>query len=266
MAPGFFEIKSITVTENGPRGKRSNYTFDRDLSGEMTLKDLLDFTRASLIVLSDEVLKSEQAKGFDKNPIMVVDGKRGKGLEQVHPLGKVEFISRKNFGEILLDAYRGLLERSKVLTGLYKASHYVFKNGIQVAVDLPSLEAWVKTTPEFKEGDLIRIVNLQPYARRLELLGVTAGRSRRRLEDPGRRKGEKTGNLFQRPNGAYQLTSKSISSKYKNNVAIKFSFLPGSSMGLTASFKGSSKKTKRGGVRTYLYPSITFTVREKGIL
>lgn len=258
---GTFSV-DISVSENGR--KRPEYAVDTDLDGEITLQDLLEWTRAALIITADEVLKDEQSMGFDQTPLLLVDGRRGKQVQNVSPLGSIQFIARQPFGDILVAGYQGILDRSKVLTGKYKSSNYVFLNGVQVATDMPSLQDWLKTSPDFKDRDTVRIVNIQPYARRLELLGVTAQRSNPKLQDKGRRKKVVTGTFVKLPNGAYQLTARSLITKYKQNVIIKFTFLPGTSLGLTGSFKGG-RKGKNSAGRPYLYPSIVFTIQERGI-
>lgn len=231
---------------------------------EMELTDLLRWTKSQLIVIADQVLAEEQANGFDKKPVTIVDGRKNKSVQEVSPLGSIEFVSRQQFGTVLLDAYNALLELSKVKTGRYKASHYVFLNGVQKATDLSSLENWLKTNPSFKENDLVRIVNIQPYGRRLELLGVTAGRTNPRREDRGRRKGIKTGVTIKKPNGAYQLATRRVKNKYKQNSTVNFTFIPGSLLGIAGSFKrGRAGKNSAG--RTYLYPSMVFKVQERGI-
>lgn len=229
---------------------------------QIELEDLLKWTKSQLIVLSDIALREEQAGGFDKMPIMLVDGRRSKRIEDVSPLGKVEFIARQQMSEVLLEAYTAILDLSKVVTGRYKGSHYVFHNGIQVATDIASLQTWLKTA-SFSDNDIVRIVNIQPYARRLELLGVTSTRQQARREDSGRRRRKKTGIFIKIPNGVYHLTYRRIKSKYKHNALIRFTFLTGSSLGLTASFK-TGRKGSRG--RTYLYPSLTFTLQERGMV
>lgn len=252
-----FEV-SLSVTEGGRR--RPEYTLDSDLHGEVTLQDLLEWTKATLIVTADEVLKEEQDRGFDKAPILLVDGKKAKSPINVSPLGQIEFIARQNFKDILIEAYIAILGRSKVLTGRYKQSHYVFHNGTQVGNSPSTLKAWLDTNPEFKNNDTIRIVNIQPYARRLEMLGVTAQRSKQASN-----KNKVSSNYVRVPNGVYQLTARAIRSKYKQNSIIRFAFLSGSELGLAGSFKkGRSGKGSKG--RPYLYPSLVFTVNERGLL
>lgn len=253
-----FEV-SLSVFERGRR--RPEYTLDSDLNGEMTLMDLLEWTKSTLIITADEVLKEEQSRGFDKKPVLIVDNTKGKSPLDVSPLGQIEFIARQQFGPVLIEAYEGLIHRSKVLTGAYIKSHYVFHNGKQVATDLESLKTWLTVNPpDFKEKDTIRIVNIQPYARRLEMLGVTAQRSK---QSSNKIRGQ--GNFVRVPNGVYQLTTRAIRSKYKYNSIIKFTFLPGGSMGLSASFK-KGRRGKNSAGRPYLYPSIVFTITERGLL
>ena len=159
-----FEVK---VSIKDGRKTRGDYRLDDDLSGEWTLADLLQSTKDALINISMDVLKEEQGRGFDKEPIMLVDGRQGKPLTAVNPLGQVEFSARQDFTDIIKETYIGLYKRSPVKTGRYVDSHYVFHNGVQVANDYSRLERWLSSNPEFKDGDTVRIVNVQPYARRL---------------------------------------------------------------------------------------------------
>lgn len=255
---------SLSVAENGR--KRPEYTIDTDLDGDLTLQDILDWTKQALIVISDQVLTEEQAIGFDKEPIITVDGRNNKPIQSVSPLGQIEFTSRRNISDIVLETYNALLFRSKVLTGRYKDSHYVFLNGTQVATNLAGLDAWLKSNPEIKDSDTIRFVNIQPYARKLERYGITAQRSKTSYRETGKKKGKGgSGKFALVPNGTYQLTSRAIRSKYKRNSIIKFTFLPGSSLGLSGSFKGGRKGRNSSG-RPYLYPSIVISVQERGTL
>lgn len=259
---------SLSVTEDGRRAPE--YQLDTDLNGEITLAALLNFTKSSLILLADQALREEQSKGFDKNPVVSVDGSTSKNPRDVNPLGKIEFTSRVAVDEMVLDTYNALLSRSPVLTGEYKDSHYVFLNGTQVAKNLPELTGWLASKPRFKDSDIIRFINITPYGRKLERLGVTAGNERysTRSTRYQRARGQrgKDGGKVVAPNGAYYLTSRSIIRKYKNNSRIKFDFISGSSIGLTAKFKTPSKgRGKIRPARTYLYPSIWIFLSEGGI-
>jgi len=260
----------IDVRENGR--KSPQYDVSTDLTGELTLAELLDFTKQSLIIVSHEVLNEELAAGFDPKFKTVVDGRVNKKVENVNPLGSIEFHSRRDMKEIILATYNGILSRSKVKTGRYIRSHYVFLNGTQVAIDLPTLESWLATNPAFDDKDFIRFVNIQPYARKLERLGVTAQRTNIRTQKSRDERG-RSGTHILAPNGTYFLTCRSIRRLYKRNSVIKFGFISGSNLGLSASFKtqasgargGARGKIKRGA-RTYLYPTITISVAESGVL
>lgn len=251
----------LSVYEKGR--KRPEYTLDSDLHGQITLLDLLEWTKQALIITADEVLKEEQAAGFDKRPIVAVDGRVGKPITKVNPLGQIEITARSSVKGVLTEAYDALLYRSKVLTGRYKSSHFVFHNGKQVASDKISLDAWLASSPEIKDNDRVRIVNIQPYARKLERYGITAQRSKTRYEEAGARKKKKTGRLALSPNGTYFLTARAIRAKYKRSAEIKFTYLQGSQIGLSGAFK-SGRPGKNSAGRTYLYPTLVITVRERG--
>lgn len=262
MASAGKRFVEITVYDNANKKKAVNPLVS-DLEGQYTLSELLEHTKSSLIVIADQILGEEQKKGFDKNPVTAVDGRINKPVASVHPLGQIEFTTRADIKDILLETYESLLTRSKVLTGRYKSSHVVFYNGAQVATDLRSLAQWYSSNAtKLKGDDKIRFVNIQPYARRLERLGVTAQRTREARRKT-KRKGQTTGVTVKVPNGAYALTARAIKSKYKRNSSIRFTFLPGSSLGLSGSFKGG-RHGKNSAGRPYLYPTIVITVSEKG--
>ena len=111
----------VTVEESGR--KRPEYTLDSDLNGEISLADFLEFTKSALIVTADAVLREEQNLGFDKDPVVVVDGRQNKPVINVDPFGKIEFVSKANMDDIILDTYKGILDRSPVDTGLYKSGN-----------------------------------------------------------------------------------------------------------------------------------------------
>lgn len=250
----------LQVTE---RGKKSpQYTIETDHDGAISLAELFQFMKEVLIITADDVLKEEQRMGFDPKPLIAVDGRIGKPVENVKPFGSIEITSKANIKEIILETFEGLWKRSKVLTGDYIQSHRVLLNGTQVAHDMASLRLWLSTDPKFKDSDLIRFVNIQPYARKLERYGITAQRSKVR---DSKRKDKRSGQVRIRPrqpNGAYFLTARAIRAKYKRNSIIRFSFISGSGIvGVSGTFK--SRKGKPG--RSYLYPTIIISVQEGGL-
>lgn len=255
----------LQVYEQGRKKPEINLV--SDLNGEMTLEDLLEYTKASLIVIADTVLREEQELGFDKEPVLTVDGRTGKPVSAVSPLGSIEFTARADIKDIILETYTALLDRSKVKSGRYVRSHYVFLNGTQVATEYQSLTAWLKTA-EFGDKDIVRIVNIQPYARRLERLGVTAQRQQNKLREKKTRGKGQHGPfvLYATPNGAYALTVRAVRTKFKRNSQIKFAYISGSDIGLAGTFKSGGRRGRNSAGRPYLYPSIVITVSERGTL
>jgi hypothetical protein len=255
----------LQVYEKGRRAPQ--YTLDTDLNGEITLAELLKFTKASLIIISDQVLREEQDRGFDKEPVVVVDGRTNKPVISVNPLGSIEFIARADIKEMMLEIWNAIEYRSPVDTGEYKSSNVVALNGNQVANSLQSLEAWLNSNPVLGPKDIIRFVNTAPYARRLERLGVTAQRRRERTEN-SRDKRQRSGTKILAPNGTYFLTSRAVKRKFKKNVGITFGFIPGYVLGLKGNFRTYSKnpRKKNNKPNSYLYPAITLRIGEGGTL
>ncbi len=263
----------ITVTEGGTIHEGLGY-----LSGEHSLASILEFTKSSLILIADKALREEQAKGFDKNPVVVVDGRTNKAVRDVDPLGSIEFVSRVDMKDVILETYTKILEKSPVLTGAYKAHNFVFWNGHQVAKDMPELTSWLETNPEFGDKDLIRFVDTEPYARKLERLGVTYGNekysSRSSRTSVSKRKNRGTVIRYNQPNGVYYLTNRAIRNKYKRNSIIRFEFVSGDVLGITnghgndkrsRKFTGKRLKPRQLG-RAYLYPSILISVQQNGVI
>lgn len=250
-----FEVE-LSVEENGKKAPK--YTLETDLYGEVTLMDLLEYMRSALIITADFVLKEEQALGFDKKPLTLVDGSELKPIESVKPFGKIEHIAKTNLADIVLAAYASISQRSPVFTGRYKSSNFVFLNNTQIATDQASLEAWINSSPTILDTDVIQFVNIQPYARKLERQGVRAGKEGGNIGRTRQRKGRR-GNAILLPNGAYFLTARVIASKYKN-VRVKFNFIPGTQISVVGSFQ----KAVRGSGRPYLYPSVSISVKKGG--
>lgn len=275
MSKGPLEFKvELSVTENGR--KAPQYTLDTDLAGEITLASLLEFTKSSLIIIAHDTLREEQANGFDKNPVVTVDGRVGKAVINVHPLGKIEFTARANLDTMLLEIYDAIESRSPVDTGLYKKSNYVLLNTKQIANDRSSLNSWILSNPTIKSSDVIRFINIQPYARKLETLGVTAGnekyssRSTRWVDSRRKGKINKGGPKIQAPNGAYFLASRAIRRKFKKNANINFGFMQGSLLGIKGNFslkggRGGSQRANKKPPRSYLYPTISVRFTQGGL-
>lgn len=256
-----FEVE-MKVTQNG---RPTKYVLENDLAGQQTFEQFVQFMKQGLISISLDVLKEEQRQGFDKNPVTLVDRRIGKSILDVSPFGTIEFKKRVQSLEIIRFTYKQVIRRSPIDTGLYSESHFVFLNGKRIATNELELEAWIRSGPKIQANDFLRIVNVVPYARRLERLGVTKQRTRRvRIRtDRRRRRGthKSPTNFSLRPNGVYFLSTRAAKRKYKGNVSIYFGFIPGAQLGISTTFK--TKRRPREKPRTYLYPTIKIYIGGK---
>lgn len=270
MAAEFMSV-SLSVEENGVRAP--DWSIEADYSGEWTLERLLQFTKANLIFIADYALKEEQDKGFDKSPMVEVDGSLTKPVINVSPLGQIVFTARQEALTVLKDTYKAIDNLSRVDTGQYKKSNWLFMNGQMIAQSFEEFDAWSKTSPNIRPKDIFRFVNVMPYARKLERYGVTSKRVLSRVAK-SRDKQKRSGEFVLTPNGTYFLAFRSASRKYKTNVFMRFEFMPGDQLGIngvpaysksgkplrrTYSAHGKwARKGKEGG--SYLYPTIKITI------
>lgn len=244
---------TVEVKENGR--KSPTWKLEGDLWGSMTLHDLMNMTKNALIIISSDALKEEQAKGFDRNPLRLVDGNHKKDIQDVNPFGKIQYVARQDIKEIVEYAYKAVFDRSPILTGEYISSNVVTYNGRQVANSPASLHKWIEGQ-NFNDKDKIRIVNTAPYARKLELEGVRSDSTRVKWGKGSKySKGRKNGlGQVRTPNGAYTLAAKAVTAKYGRNAFIKFELMSGSTIGLVG--PGRVRKTGKDINKPYVYPSI----------
>lgn len=251
MAAAKFKVE-YKVSGGGKRAPK--FTLDQDLNGEMTIEDIRQSQKDLLLSVAAEVLREEVDRGFPRDFITYVDGRK-KPVEQVKPFGKIEFVSPMSVDEVLIATMEAIEERSKVVTGAYMRSHEVTFNGVVVARDSSSLASWLNSGPTMKPKDIITFINTQPYARRLERYGITKDSSpmpKGQKRTPGR------------PNGTYRLAYRSVRRKYRRNVKILFRMIPGNELaGLTG--QRTFKRGRKGSVgRAYLYPSIQIIIGSDG--
>ncbi len=246
----------------------TGYDLTNDFDGRKTLADLLLFTKNALITIAPDVLKDEQSRGFDKEPTLIVDNKFNKKLADVHPLGKIEYVARAQFREIIVETYRKILYYSPNSTGRYFRGNWVTFNGNKIADSMPSLEAWLKTKTDFTPNDIIRFVNIEPYARKLEGLGLTRQKKKPKT---ARRKKKKGGyKTVGVPNGAYAMAYSSVKRRFKKNVYMGFDLLPGNKIGIEGPleltrFHGKKAKEKGYAGQFYIFPTIIIRAVQAGL-
>lgn len=257
------------------KGKKSpEYTLDSDIAGDVSFQDFLDFMKKSLLTVADTVLREEQGKGFDKDPVIAVDNRIGKPLIQVKPFGSITFTARQDISEVSLEIYQGLLDRSPVDTGLYKKNHVVFFNGKVIATDPQELKTFFDSNPEMKDGDILRFINVVPYAGRVERRGIRSGSPNKVRRVKSRDKRQRSGPVVDAANGAYYLTARQALRKYKFNSKIYFEFYPGRALEGIGNLSQKNGKpfrrtfiegNKKGYRGPYVYPSIRIVIQTGGI-
>ena len=258
---------SYTVKERGKN--RPEYNVDNDINGNATLENLFAFTKGALIQISDEVLREEQADGFDKKPTLVVDNKLNRRKEDVNPLGKIQYIARSNVKEIVMACYDLIRRKSPVRKGNYLSNNLAFFNGTLIARSRSELERWLDNKKDFEPRDIVRFVNTSPYARKLERYGVAAGKMGSIVKNTKYRQAKKHekrrngASQILKPNGAYALAFRALQRSFKNNSFLKFELIQGQKLGLTRQ-DGLYKKGRIKG-QPYFYPSILISLVEAGL-
>ena len=267
----------LSVEEKGKSSPR--WEVERDSSGALTLQEIMEFLKTALIQVSGEALKEEQAKGFDKNPLILVD-KREKPVTSVSPFGRIDIISRADMAVALLDMYDFILARSPVMTGQYISSHVVLAERQIIARDRKELEDWIKNTSDKSNIKTYHFINLMPYAGMLERESITSknrgmhGKVKMVKSRDKRKRAADANGMVRAPNGAYFLAHRAFKNKYKSLLAF-FQFTPLKSFGISAPLSGHVNGKKLRGTFAesnkkykgpYVYPTIRLVVREGGSL
>jgi hypothetical protein len=254
------------------------FNLDADLDGKYSFNQLAFMSTEIIQAVAPQVLREEQAKGFDKNPLIYVDNKLNKPLSSVKPFGKVEYVSREvEFGSVLSDSLLILLKLAKVVTGFYYDHFWVFRNYTVIARNLRELDAYVASNLDVNRADVFHIINVAPYARWLERRGVDINFTKgtpatgRRSRDKYRRSGE----FVLAENGVFIKGERKIVSKLHKQIKAKFTYVSGATIGLgilpTKDYSGKNlltlRKTKRyrtEKVGPYVYPAIEFRFPDGG--
>ena len=271
----------VSVVDRG--GQSKAYDINLDLNGNQTLQQLTQQLRLNQILIAKQILREEQADGFDRKPIVRVDGVSGRREEQVKPFGRIEYFSRLSDLEVLLQVYRSIEERSPVRSGLYRSSNYVLANNRVVAKNEQEFFKFIQDTKENGIGEIteVRFINVTPYAARLEYRGTrraTRGLNKGKnvsKSKTGKSRSKKTlGRSIKKPNGAYYLASRTLSNIKGFFAQVKYEFIPNGYRGLIIDADGVFRNTyantkknqaKRRVGKPYVYPSIVFRISRQGI-
>jgi hypothetical protein len=241
-------------------------------SSKEEVEDALKQIKEFMIAISGEVLREEQSKGFGTNYVTLIDGRKGRREEDVKYLGKIEYQREVDISKMVIESYKVILDKSKVVSGLYKSLNYVLLNTQIIATTLPELEAFFEGSPLFFPGSKIVFVNIAPYAQRMELQGVTKGRVSMKM-GKSKDKQQRSGPQVRKPNGVYALSVRSIKRAYGKLAKVKFELLPSDYLGFTRPIPPNSKQKFRATFDPkgkynsgfYILPTISITLGEEGV-
>lgn len=207
-------------------------------------RDVRDF----LIELVETDLPAEVAKGFDNQPTVVTDGVTRRDPRAVRPYGRIEFLARVGVREpveFALRLLRRLSPRGPAEGGHYADAHVVLLNGAGLSSD------GLEVLDRVKQGDRVQIVNIMPYARKIE--GARAAR-RKGVRWSGRR-----GLSRQAPGGVYRKVHGEITRRWGRTVAVDYRLEQLSLDGVQGQASGARAWRSKGGY--YTYPVLNFFVK-----
>lgn len=272
---------SLKVDVDVREGRRESNIRVESLKKDFTLEELENFVKGALISIAQQALKEEQAKGFTKNPIVTVDNRQNKRVEDVKPFGKIQYDEKVAANTFIMDVYRKVIELSPVDTGTYATHHVVLYNGNFIANTVAELQAWFDSGPQVKQGDKFIIVNSAPYSGKLERDGTVFGKSSNRVlgksvdRNIRRRFRNAPDGMVRRPNGVYFLTARLFRRNFAANYFFEFGFMPGPKLNITESTPPNrvgpglsypsrrtfAKKKNQKYYGPYVYPYIKITAR-----
>lgn len=265
---------NLGVSVGGKNFDGSKYNWKKDVGGRETLRDFFNELKETLIEVDREVIAEEVALGFDKKARVRVDGVWDRSIRDVQPVGTIQHFARLDQALFMLQLYRKLVEYSKIRTGMYSESHFVYLNGRFVAGNYNQLFIFLNSSyqRDSKDSDVFHFVNVTVYSRRLEHLGVTSGGSSGRVKTKVRRRkkrGSETRTIGL-PNGAYWRTYQSMK-RQGGKVAGRgfyFDWIANSNFGISIHAARTNKyghttfqkngKFKSGKGRPYIHACIIF--------
>ena len=153
------------------------------------------------VQVANETLSEEIALGFDSRPRRIVDRRFDAPITSVKFGGRIEFLASFDITEIAEWIWREVIRRSPVESGRYQDAHVVMVNGTQRAV-----------LGDVLPTDRVQIVNILPYARKIEGGGGISGPA-------------KPPQSLQAPNGVYRAVFRSARAKFGRNAFLDFKWV-----------------------------------------
>jgi len=232
------------------------------------------FVKAVQLTTFRDAIKAARAEGSMDDPVIIVDNSYTKPVINVKPGGRIRAIQRQDIGELAAEAYWLAVDLSPVGSqahkpgrAAYRRFHYqdrfvVLINGKVVADDSnPPTRESIRVGPR----DKVSLVNLQPYARRLEWGNANyrasgKGAARRyRSSRPEQSRRDPQGGVSARtaawstqaPNGILRVVYKVMQTRYGKLAFFKLRNLPLAVTGY--------RLTQAWGGIDQLYPTLIIT-------
>ncbi len=213
------------------------------------------WVKQTTIRTAEAALREEVGKGFDNQPEVITDGRLRRDYAEVKPFGRIEFSRRARLADVVLWTLDELRKISPVLTGRYASSHEPLINGRPIKGNVR--QALMNT----KRGDIVMLVNPQPYASKIEgrdaytrwEIGGGKGSRRAARKRKGWSAAAMRGQSAQAKGGVYRKVLFKIKSRYRNLVAVEFrpQKLPG---GVMVRDKGRRRAVAQ------VYPTLILTL------
>lgn len=208
-----------------------------------TVKWISGSIEETTIAVAEDVLKREVGAGaFTTTPSVVTDGVVGRDYHQVKAFGRIEFIAQPTMREAVLWARDMVRQLSPVLTGRYRDSNIVLLNGTGITGNS------LTVLNSVKPGDRVQLVNIEPYARKIE------GQRANRRKHWKRRRGLSK----QAPGGVYRLVYAMLQQRYGRTLFVDYR-LERLAIGDVEARSTARNPRSKGGF--YTYPVLQFYLR-----
>lgn len=205
-----------------------------------TVKWLSGSIEEATIKAAEEVLQREVGRGaFTTTPTVVTDGVVGRDYRAVKPFGRIEFVATPTLRLAVAWALEQLRRLSPYATGRYRQGHVVLLNGQGLS------DGGLAVLDRAEPGDRVQIVNIEPYARKIE-----GQRAKRRKQIKGRR-----GLSRQAPNGVYRAVFALLQQRYGRTLYIDYR-LERLELGGVERRSSAWQPRSKGGF--YTYPVLQF--------
>lgn len=213
-----------------------------------------DRLRKFQVAVAEKALRTRVAQGFDREPVVITDGRPRKDYRDVKVFGVIEFTRRPSMADAVLWALDMLRRRSPVRTGRYVNSHVVLLNKVQITGDLR------KALQAVKETDRVQILNPQPYAKKIE-----GRKARSKGRGASRTRAASVAGLSkQAPRGVYErVVLPMLVQRYGRSMFFDFKYVKIDGGAKVMGWSGGGAARKRI-LRDHVYPSLNFYIKPTG--